>query len=426
MARAWVEDLWKTADGTPSSRAGAGSRWRVRWWEEQVAADGTLTRKQRARSFRKKPDAEAFAAKTEHEQRSGTYRPPERAETPFAEVAAEWLKAHLDVKATTYRRYERELRMYVLPRFGAVPIGRVTRAQVADWVADLARGEAKARYVTRGSGEVGDVGPMSKPLGAASIQHLHTVLVAVLGWAVETDRIPANPATRVRLPRIVDPEQVYLSHEQVEALGNSAEDVGSSADRSLVLLLAYTGLRINEALALKVSDVDIKARRVGVTQTWTEDLAGKRVLGPPKTHERRKVPLPAFLALDLAGLIQGRGPDAWLFESPRGGHIHDHNWRARVWRFAVHDAELDGLGLTPHKLRHTAASAAIAAGADVKVVQLMLGHKDATETLNRYGHLWPDRLDEVAGALEVAREAALGAERARRAPQLLAASGRST
>ena len=414
MARAWVEDLWKTADGSPSARAGEGARWRVRWWEEQVQADGSLTRKQRARSFRKKPDAEAFSTKVEHEQRAGTYRPPERAETPFAEVAAEWLKAHLDVKAATFRRYDRELRMYVLPRFGTTPIGRVTRAQVSDWVADLARGDAKARYITRGSGEMGDIGPMRKPLGAASIQHLHTVLVAVLGWAVETDRIAANPATRVRLPRIVDPEQVYLSHEQIEALGNAAEDVATPADRSLVLLLAYTGLRINEALALTIADVDIKQRRIGVSQTWTEDLDGKRVLGPPKTHERRKVPLPAFLALDLAGLIKDRASTAWLFESPRGGHVHDNNWRARVWRYAVHDAGLDGMGLTPHKLRHTAASAAIAAGADVKVVQLMLGHKDATETLNRYGHLWPDRLDEVAGALELARESALAAERQRR------------
>ncbi|GAA2237115.1 hypothetical protein GCM10010401_06560 [Rarobacter faecitabidus] len=85
----------------------------------------------------------------------------------------------------------------------------------------------------------------------------------------------------------------------------------------------------------------------------------------------------------------------------------DHNWRQRVWRYAIKDAGLEGEGLTPHKLRHTAASSAIAAGADVKVVQQMLGHKDATETLNTYGHLWPDRLDEVAEALEMARETAL-------------------
>lgn len=132
-----------------------------------------------------------------------------------------------------------------------------------------------------------------------------------------------------------------------------------------------------------------------------------RVLGPPKTHERRSVPLPPFLVDELMELTAGHGPDALVFQAARGGPIHDHNWRARVWRYAVHDADLDGLGLTPHKLRHTAASAAIAAGADVKVVQQMLGHKDATETLNTYGHLWPDRLDEVSTALEAARAEAL-------------------
>src|SRR5665811_1202169 len=64
-------------------------------------------------------------------------------------------------------------------------------------------------------------------------------------------------------------------------------------------------------------------------------------------------------------------------------------------------------GLTPHELRHTAASLAIASGADVKVVQQMMGHKSATMTLDLYGHLFGDRLDLVADALDNARTAAL-------------------
>jgi integrase len=60
-------------------------------------------------------------------------------------------------------------------------------------------------------------------------------------------------------------------------------------------------------------------------------------------------------------------------------------------------------GLTPHKLRHTAASLAIAAGANVQVVQQMLGHKSATMTLDLYGHLFPDQLDQLANALDAAR-----------------------
>lgn len=62
--------------------------------------------------------------------------------------------------------------------------------------------------------------------------------------------------------------------------------------------------------------------------------------------------------------------------------------------------------LTPKELRHTAACLAIAAGADVLVVQQMLGHADATETLNTYAKLWPDRLDQVTSLMSRAREAA--------------------
>jgi integrase len=80
-------------------------------------------------------------------------------------------------------------------------------------------------------------------------------------------------------------------------------------------------------------------------------------------------------------------------------------WRAYSGRSA---AEAIGVeGMHPHELRHTAASLAIASGADVKVVQQMLGHKSATMTLDLYGHLFPDRLDEVADALDVAARAAV-------------------
>jgi integrase-like protein len=80
--------------------------------------------------------------------------------------------------------------------------------------------------------------------------------------------------------------------------------------------------------------------------------------------------------------------------------LRANNWRTREFNPAIAAAGLDIPGLTSHKLRHTAASLAIAAGADVKVIQTMLGHKDASMTLDIYGHLVPDRLDEVATALD--------------------------
>ncbi len=86
------------------------------------------------------------------------------------------------------------------------------------------------------------------------------------------------------------------------------------------------------------------------------------------------------------------------------------NWYNRVWlkaRRAVQSAS----GYSVHDLRHVAATNAIAAGTDVKLVQLMLGHKDATETLNTYSHLWPNRVDEVIAAVERRRMEALGPRR---------------
>lgn len=405
MARAWIQDEWQDAAKQPTARHGVGSRWRVYWWEDEGSQ-----RRRRSKRFKRKPDAEQFAAKIDNDLRAGTYRPPEHAETPFADVAAEWLTTRLDIKPATYRRYERELRMYVLPQWAARRIGTITKPEVASWIAALSNGTAPARYKIRGTkpAEYKPTGAMNGSLSPSSVDHVHTVASAVLSWAVETDRIPRNPAAGVRLPRVTAPEHVYLSHEQVEALATAAETItDEDTDRVLVHMLAYTGLRINEALALRVSALDLMRARARIVETWTVDKDGKRVQGTPKTHERRAVPLPRFLVAELQRLSAGQPQDAFVFQAARGGPMHDHNWRTRVFNLAARDAQLDDIGLTPHKLRHTAASAAIAAGADVKVVQQMLGHKDATETLNTYGHLWPDRLDEVSHALETARTAAI-------------------
>ena len=94
------------------------------------------------------------------------------------------------------------------------------------------------------------------------------------------------------------------------------------------------------------------------------------------------------------------GPDHGL-SRPLGGVLHLGNFRRKRWNPAVRAAGLDGL--TPHALRHTAASLAIASGANVKVVQTMLGHQSATMTLDLYGHLLTDQLDEVADAMDAAR-----------------------
>lgn len=232
----------------------------------------------------------------------------------------------------------------------------------------------------------------------------------VLEWCVPR-RLRVNPARGVKLPVRPDAEHIYLTYDQVEELADAASSLvtkynkptaGATVNRALILLLAYTGLRWGEAAALKVRHVDLDKRRVRVVATFYE-VGGKQLEGLPKTGKGRTVSIPASLVDELRPLVEGRGKDDLVFTTKRGLSLRANNWRLREFNAAVKQAGLDIEGLTPHKLRHTAASLAIAAGADVKVVQQMLGHADAAMTLNIYGHLFPDRLDEVADTLDAQR-----------------------
>ncbi len=133
------------------------------------------------------------------------------------------------------------------------------------------------------------------------------------------------------------------------------------------------------------------------------DVNGDLVYGTTKTHASRSVPLPRFLREELARLMDGKGRDSLLFTSPQGAPLRLANFRQRVFDKAVREAGLEGL--TPHGLRHTAASLAVDAGANVKAVQRMLGHKDAAMTLNTYADLFDTALDDVAERLDRAATA---------------------
>ncbi|WP_287001801.1 tyrosine-type recombinase/integrase, partial [Gordonia sp. UBA7860] len=214
---------------------------------------------------------------------------------------------------------------------------------------------------------------------------------------VEDRRIPRNPCDGVKLPKRQHADRAYLSHEQVQALAGAVE-----RNPEVVRFLAYTGLRWGEMAALRVQDFDMLRRRVNVSRSVTE--SGGLVWSTPKTHERRSVPFPAVLADELAALMAGKGRDELVFVDLRGGVLRNSNWRARVFEPAVRGLQDCGEfpDLTPHDLRHTAASLAISAGANVKAVQRMLGHAKASMTLDTYADLFDTDLDGVADALDAA------------------------
>jgi integrase len=211
--------------------------------------------------------------------------------------------------------------------------------------------------------------------------------------AVRDQRIARNPCEGLTLPRLPEPRQRFLTLDELQRLASEAGDY-----RVMVLVLGFCGLRMGECLALRVRWVDGLRRRLRVTESVSE-VGGRLVWSTPKNHQSRDVPMPRTVAELVMVEATGKGPDDLLFTSPEGEPIRLPNWRRRVWAGAVLRAGRSGL--TPHDLRHTAASLAIASGASVKGVQRMLGHKDAAMTLNVYASLFDDDLDLVSERLDV-------------------------
>jgi integrase len=330
------------------------------------------------RGFTTKRDAQLFLASVEVSKARGEYIEPAAARVTLATLGPAWLGRQTHLKPSARRPVESAWRVHVEPRWAGVPVTEVRKSDVQQWVSDL-----------------------SARRGATTVIRAYGVLAAILDEAVDDRRILNNPARGVNLPRKVSREHVYLTHEQVHRLADE-----SKGHATLVLVLAYCGLRWGEAVGLRVRDLDMLRRRVHVTVNAVE--VGSRIeVGTPKNHKQRAVPFPAFLLEHLARECEGKGRDELVFSNPDGGHLRRTRTDAGSggwFRGAVKRAGVPTL--TPHDLRHTAASLAVSAGANVKAVQRMLGHSSAAMTLDVYADLFDDDLDAVAVALDQAASAA--------------------
>jgi integrase len=125
---------------------------------------------------------------------------------------------------------------------------------------------------------------------------------------------------------------------------------------------------------------------------------GYQRIEAPKDYEHRSIPIPDFLVDMLRKQVAGRTASSPVFYGMRTKtYLRNHAFRKGWFDPASTEVGLDGL--TPHELRHTAASLAVSSGAHVKAVQRMLGHASAAMTLDTYADLFDDDLDSVAAAL---------------------------
>jgi integrase len=323
------------------------------------------------RGFQTKRDAQAFAATVEAAKLRGEYVAPSLGKVAVGELGPAWLdrqRGHM--KPSGFRSLDSAWHVHVAPRWANVRIGDVRFSDVQAWVSDLA---ARRRSTV--------------------VKTAHSVLARILDDAVRDRMLASNPARGVKLPPRVPRRNVYLSADQLQRLARE-----SGRYRSLVLLLGVGGVRWGEAAALRLSDIDFLRRRVTL-HTNAVKVGGDFAVGSLKSNKNRTVVLPAFVVDALAETAKGKDRADLLWPSPSGGYVgppssHDSWLSGAVARCQKADPTFPRV--TAHALRHTAASLAISAGANPKVVQRMLGHASAAMTLDVYADLFESDLETVA------------------------------
>ena len=380
-----VDDLWylrkrdlNTGERLKSKRHGRGKRWRVRWVDPE-------TGKPRTELFERRADAERHDANVHADISRGQYVDPRAGQMTVADFAEGWRRTLLH-RGSTAERTERALRRHVGPVLGHLPLAAVRSSHIRGWVKDRMAALAPSTLAMIYSG----------------------IVVPLFNAAVADKRIGSTPCVGIRLPEIPDSRYYIARAEEVHALAEALPVLY----RPIVYLAAGCGWRPGEIFGLEADGLDLDAREVSVRHQLTV-IAGRRpYLAPPKTKtSHRTNELPGVVVDALTGHLERfpvvpaevedetdpRRPVTrlarLLFTREDGRPIHRADW-SYIWRPAVKAAGLpEGFGL--RDLRHYFATVLIFGGANVKTVQLAMGHTTPTVTLNTYVGYWPDSVDQT-------------------------------
>ncbi len=364
-------------------RARGKDRYRVRYREPG-------NRSPLSKTFDRKAQAEAFEGAVGEAKRGGVQIRKASNQT-LQSFGVEYVQkyASVELAAATQATNRVFWNRYILPKLGKQQL--VVLANQPEIVQGF-----KAELVTEGTGD-----PM--------IKRTLAVLSSVLGKAVEWNRIPTNPVSTVRKPsakrkRVIRP----LAPDVVEHLRAAMK---SEADKRLVSVLAYSGLRPGEALALEGTDVATKI--ISVTRALKLDGPGDT-----KTRKARSVSLLAALADDLQGVQAGL-----IFPGHDGGPWSPsayRNWRQRVWQPAcetvgigtITTTKIDGkskrsyTGAVPYDLRHSFASLLFHEQRNPLEIADMMGHGPQV-LFSTYAHV----IAELRGASPISADEQICAAR---------------
>ncbi len=352
--------------------------WRVRWYEGE---------RERSRSFDRRADARAFEGKVRTLKRSDALADLDAGRETLAEFAEQWwqLYAVPNLERRTLQNYAHFWNRHALPRLGAVRLRDLTPQAIVGFRAELQR----------------------EGVGQETIRRTMTMVQGMLQRAVEWQRISSNPVRATRKPPATRRRAVVpLPPAKVEELRARLLAEGRLRDATLVSVLAYAGLRPQEALALQWHHV--REHTLTVEQALSDgELKGQKTNKPP-----RWVDLLAPLRQDLAEwrLASGRPPaGAFLFPAADGRPWRDHDWRN--WRKRVYGPAAEACGFPdprrPYALRHSFASLLTHAGQHSIVdIAQQLGH-NPNVCLSTYAHV----IAELRGAERIGAEEQIRAAR---------------
>lgn len=368
--RSGVEDRWtktiRDAAGNetkvPSAAHGKGKRWRARYVDEHG--------QERARGFARKVDAQTWLDEVTAAQVAGTYVDPRLGAVTFASFYREWSSRQVWVSGT---QKAMDLAANSVT-FTGVKLSDLRPSHVETWVKSMQDAE----------------------LAPTTIRTRFNNVRSVLRAAVRDRVLPRDVSERVTLPR----RRKTSAAMEIPTTGEVGDLVRSAAPnfKAYVATCAFGGLRLGEAAALRVSDIDFMRKELDVRRQVQRANGGQVELRPPKYGSERTVNAPdqliEMLSEHVRLFVPGDDPDRWMWPGQNDGPWHQ-NTVGYYWRKTREKA---GVSYHLHDLRHFFASGLIAAGCDVVTVQRALGHGSATVTLNTYSHLWPDARDRTRAA----------------------------
>ena len=343
-----------------------------RWAARLTLPDGR--RKAFYGSTRREVQEKLTAALTARQQ--GQLIPTERETT--AQFLQRWLTdvVRPGVRPRTYEAYSLNVRR-LLPHIGKTRLATLSPAAI-----QAAYGALLGKSTS----------PSGKGLSRRSVEQAHTVLHTALRYAVRARLIPFNPSEAATPPRPERKEMQTLDAGQVQQLLQT-----STSDRlhALWTLLATTGLRLGEATGLRWDDLELTTGRLTVRRALQRQRGNGLVLVEPKTARSRRTIHVAPCALDALRHHRARQAEMRLAAGPAwqdqglvfctgGGGPLDPARVNEAFHRALARAELPRRRV--HDLRHSAASLLLALGVPVHDVSAILGHCQASVTLNVYAH----------------------------------------